>query len=139
MTRARFLDALDRYGPDLSRWPSALRPEAARLLDSDPEAARHHADAGRVAARLAEAARPVPIDAAFVGGLLDRVRRTAPASGAEFRPTLRLAALASVVLTAAFAAGFAAGYLDPLDQGDEMVAALLFGGGPAGVDTGGRL
>jgi hypothetical protein len=133
MTRQEFEAALDRYGPDLSRWPERLGDEAAALIGHDAAAAGLLADAERLRRILAEAVRPVPVDAALVGTILTRIDRPQQATAVALRATPRLAAVASIGLIAALAVGFTAGYLQPSDTDDTAVAALVFAGEDPGV------
>src|SRR5258708_2163297 len=109
MTRDEFEAALDRYGPDLSRWPGQLGAPATELFAQDAAAARHLADAERLGQVLAEAVQTVPVDAALVGRILASASGSQRAHAAPLRATPRLAALASIGLVAVLAIGFAAG------------------------------
>jgi hypothetical protein len=128
MNVQEFEAALDRHGADLARWPEALRAGAADLLREDAEAARLLAAAERVAHLLGEAVEPIPVDAALVGRIIAGVQVPGRTEGElRLRPTRRLVAFASAAMLIALTIGFTAGYLIPTDEGDDAVAALVFG------------
>jgi hypothetical protein len=133
MTRDEFEASLDRYGPDLSQWPEPLRAPAGDLLAKDAAAARHLADARQLQQILAEAVGTVPVDAALIGRILAGAGRRHRAGAIPLRATPRLAALASIGLVAVLAIGFTAGYLQPADDDDMAVAALVFAGDDPGA------
>jgi anti-sigma-K factor RskA len=117
--------ALDRYGGDLARWPAAERPEAEMLIATDAQAAALVAAQRRLDAALAEAVRPLPVDAAMLGRIVSGV------AGAHHdypvRPTRRLVAWASAAMVAFLVTGYAVGLALPQSQGEDAFAGLLFG------------
>ena len=128
MTMDEFGKALDRYGGDLARWPNALRGEAEALTARDVEAAALLAQSARLDDLLAEAMRPLPVDAALIGrivaGIDDGVHHEI-----ALRPTPRLAAWAGVAMLAFLSVGYAAGLMLPASQGEDTFAGLMFGSG----------
>lgn len=57
MTPTRLADILDAYGADPARWPAAERKAALALLATEPDLARHQAEAATLDAALARWAR----------------------------------------------------------------------------------
>lgn len=124
MTRDEFDAGLDRYGGDLSRWPAALREEAAVLTAADADAAAALQAAQRLDALMVQVTAPTPVDAALIGRIVSRSRTGRGET--VLRPTGRLAGWVSAGLAATLMIGFAAGTLAPLDQSNDAVAELLF-------------
>ena len=122
--------ALDRYGGNLGRWPEPLRAEAGALIAGNPEAARLAAAAARLDGLLAEATRPIAVDAALIGrivaGVSDGVHHEL-----LLRPTPRLAAWAGAAMIAFLTAGYAVGLALPASQGEDALAGLMFGNSQA--------
>lgn len=54
MERGQFQDAIDRFGPDLARWPVVDRCAAEALMAGDPEAIAMLAEACRLDALIRE-------------------------------------------------------------------------------------
>ena len=119
-------EALDRYGGDLDRFPAALRAEAEALIAADAGAARIAADAARLDGVLAEAVRPMAVDAALIGRIVAGVRGDAEPE-LRLRPTRRLAAVAGAAMVAFLATGYAVGLALPASQGEDAFAGLIFG------------
>jgi hypothetical protein len=139
MTYEQFEATVSRYGGDLDAWPAAARAEAQALVATDPAAARLLAEAGRLDAALAALARPRPLDAAFVGGVLAGIRENRHRD-VMVRPTRRLAAWSGVAMAAFLAIGFAIGLAMPRSDGDDALAGLMFGAsGLTAVDGAGDL
>jgi hypothetical protein len=136
MTRKELQAALDRLGADLSRWPAPLRQKASALVAVDPLAARLVAAERQNAALIGEAVEAVPIDAAFIGRMVDGARE--PGTERSLVLSRRLAAWASVAMIVAVLGGFAAGFAVAPDETDSAAAALLFGTG-SGFPAGGIL
>jgi len=134
MTRDQFIDELDRYGGDLTRWPPALRQSADVLVAADTGAAAELEAARRLNVLLAEAIVPSQANAALIGRIVSR-------SGAKreetiLRPTRRLAGLASAAMLATLMIGFVAGAVAPVDQDTDTIAALLFSGAEEDIGWG---
>jgi hypothetical protein len=129
MTLDEFGEGLDRYGAELARWPAPHRAQAEALLRADGEAARLLAEAGAVAATLAQAMRPLPLDAAAAGRIVAAALGQETAAAASGLPAGgRLAALAALALVIALGLGFLAGSLAPAEDDEDTVAVLVFGG-----------
>lgn len=93
MTRERFRALADSYGADLQRWPEELRPQAATLLESSPEAREIIATARELDEAIGAAAaahsdsiwsgdRPEAALARLRNGVAAQIRPTANAAGA---------------------------------------------------------
>ena len=118
--------ALDRYGGDLARWPAAERAEAEALVASDAKAAALVAAARRLDGALAEAMRPMPVDAALIGRIVAGIGATGHHDVAV-RPTRRLFAWAGAAMVAFLVTGYAVGLALPASQGEDAFAGLMFG------------
>lgn len=75
MSLTAFDEALDRYGPQLARWPAPARAAAERLMAADERARALHAEAARLQDLLAQAARPQPLAAPVIGRLTAALAR----------------------------------------------------------------
>jgi hypothetical protein len=118
--------AFDRYGGDLARWPAALRAEAEALATGDTKAANLVAVAAKLDGALAEAMRPMPMDAALIGRIVSGIG----ASGLHdvtVRPTRRLIAWAGAAMVAFLVTGYAVGLVLPASEGEDAFAGLMFG------------
>lgn len=126
MNMEQFEHALDRYGSDVSRWPPALRTEAARLVASDDGAGRRAAAAQQLEATLADAVKPMPVDAALIGRIMAGIDGGArPDVGLHATP--RLAAWVGAAMIAFLSAGYVAGTLLPASDGEDTFASIMFG------------
>lgn len=119
-------EALDRYGGDLRRWPETMRSEAEAFAASDANAARLLAMAARLDDALAEAMRPMPVDAAMIGRIVSRLGNGKHHDFAV-RPTRRLAAWAGAAMVALLVTGYAVGLAVPASEGEDAFAGLIFG------------
>jgi hypothetical protein len=119
--------ALDRYGGDLARWPAALRAEAEMMMAaSDPRAAELIAAVSKLDGALAEAMRPMSMDAALIGRIVSGIG-TMDHRDLIVRPTRRLIAWASAATVAFLVTGYAVGIALPASQGEDAFAGLMFG------------
>lgn len=143
MMPAEFAAALDRAGGRIERWDAEARARAERLLADDAEAARAFAAQARVERVLAAVTAPRPVDAAFVGGVLARVRGAARPQRI-FRLTPRFAAAGATGLMLCFVVGIAMGLVVPGpaaadDSQDLAVLVLGVGADDADMLAGGLL
>src|SRR3990170_3265293 len=126
MNHDQFEEALSLYGGDLARLPATMRAAAEALVAGDERARRMLADAARIDHLLAEAVRPLPIDAAMMGRIIAGIgngRR----HDVAIRPTGRLVAWAGGAMAVFLVVGFAAGVALPANQGEDALAGLMFG------------
>lgn len=119
-------EALDRYGGDLRRWPEAMRSEAEAFAANDANAARLLAMAARLDNVLAEAMRPMPVDAAMIGRIVSHLGDASP-HDFSVQPTRRLAAWAGAAMVALLVTGYAVGLALPASEGEDAFAGLIFG------------
>jgi hypothetical protein len=130
MTIGEFTDYVDRFGPDLGRWPAPMRDAAARLAESDIAAARLQAEAERVETAVATLATPRPLEAPHVSRLVKALADRRSRYGGDVLVSLRRprAAFAlTLVAGLCFALGVVAGGdMDALSD-DTSVAALVGG------------
>jgi hypothetical protein len=126
MTLDEFSRGLDRYGPDLARWPESEQSVARAFLREDQRAAALHASALRLDALLGATVAPVPMDARLLGRIVSGTAGSA--DGVVFRPTRRFVVAASAALVALFILGFGLGTTAGFDLGDDVTASLLFSG-----------
>ena len=118
--------ALDRYGGDFTRWPAALRAEAEALTVSDAKAAKLISTSLKLDGALAEAMRPMPVDAALIGRIVSGISAVGYHDVAV-KPTRRLIAWAGAATVAFLVTGYAAGIALPASQGEDAIAGLMFG------------
>ena len=118
--------ALDRYGGDLKRWPAPLRAEAEALIASDAKAAKLAGDTAQLDALLADAVKPIAVDAALMGRIVAGIGNGIHHEVA-LRPTPRFAAWAGAAMIAFLTAGYVAGIALPASQGEDALAGLMFG------------
>jgi hypothetical protein len=118
--------ALDRYGGELTRWPAALRAEAEALAVGDAKAAKLIGTSLKLDGTLAEAMRPMHVDAAMIGRIVSGIS-TAGYHDVAVRPTRRLFAWAGAATVAFLVTGYAAGIALPASQGEDAIAGLMFG------------
>lgn len=122
--------ALDRCGGDLARWPAALRAEAEMIAASDPRAAELIDALSKLDGALAEAMRPMSMDAALIGRIVSGIG-TMDHHDLIVRPTRRLVAWAGAVTVAFLVTGYAVGIALPASQGEDAFAGLMFGNSAA--------
>jgi len=134
MMKEQLEEGLDRYGGDLTRWPAALRAEAEALTARDAGAARLVAAAARLDDTLAEAMRPMPVDAALIGRIVAHIGDGFHHDVAV-RPTGRLVAWAGAAMVAFLVTGYAAGVALPASQGEDAFAGLMFGNSASSTAT----
>jgi hypothetical protein len=118
--------ALDRYGGDLTRWPATLLAEAQTLTASDPRATKLIAAAAKLDGALAEAMRPMPVDAALIGRIVSGIGAVGH-HDVTIRPTRRLIAWAGAATVAFLVTGYVVGIALPASQGEDAFAGLMFG------------
>jgi len=131
MTRQEFLQALDRHGGHLDRWPAHMREAAQAFAETDAAAAKELARLGSFEAAVARATAPGDVDAALVGRIVGAVAaQGGGGSGTHetvLTPTPRFFAFASAMTAAILVVGFVAGMSVPADTGNDAFAGLLFG------------
>lgn len=131
MTRNEFMQALDRHGGRIDRWPHEVRDAARAFAAGDPAAARELARAAALEASLERLVAPADVDAAFVGRIVAGVqtdgRTAATPAEAVLRPNPRLFAFAGALAVATLMVGYVAGMSLPAETGDDAFAGLLFG------------
>lgn len=131
MTRQEFLQALDRYGGHLDRWPAEIRDAARTFAEGDRDAAGELSRLAGLERSLQRATAPGNVDAAFVGRVVGAVTahgtEASVAAETVLRPTPRFFAFASAATAAILLAGFMAGASVPADTGSDAFASLLFG------------
>lgn len=118
--------ALDRYGGDLTRWPAALRADAEALAANSAEATKLIAAASKLDSALAEAMRPMPMDAALIGRIVSGIGG-AGHHDLAVRPTRRLVAWVGAATVAFLVTGYAVGIALPASQDEDAFAGLMFG------------
>ncbi len=118
--------ALDRYGSDFARWPSAERAEAEAIFATNPHAATLLATSRRLDLAIAAAMQPMPLDAAFVGRIVAHIGERTHHDVAV-KATPRLYAWAGAAMAVFLITGFAAGLALPTSQGEDAFAGLMFG------------
>ncbi|WP_394694201.1 hypothetical protein [Hyphobacterium sp.] len=114
MDMKEFESLAESWGGDIARWPEAVRPAAAALLEAEPSAAACLREAAQLDAILAEE-MPVP-----ASDLLERRIMRAfpkPAFDADWR---RPAVAAAAALVIGLMGGFAGGTLVPAQQDDTI-------------------
>jgi hypothetical protein len=118
--------ALDRYGSDFARWPSAERAEAEAMFASNPHAASLLATQRRIDRAISAAMQPMPVEAAFVGRIAAHIGERAH-HDVPIRTTPRFYAWAGAAMVMFLVGGFAAGVALPTTQTDDSYASLMFG------------
>lgn len=125
MAMTAFLDALDRYGAPIERWPAALQQAARALTASEPAARQALGEAARLGAALAALPR-APADPSYAIRIAARVREQATAAADQFGLG-RLMAWGSTALAASMVAGFLAGSaVTPSADTSSSLAELVF-------------
>ena len=123
MELQHFLEHLDELGPDLERWPAAIRQDARKLLEQSPAAADALADAKTLAnllAALPPVRAPAHLAGRIAGAVADPPQRLLDWLGASlWRPAV------AAGLPLAF--GFLVGVLLPPSQTDDSEMMLDIG------------
>lgn len=102
MTLEEFGEALLRFGGNLERWPQEEAKKAARLVESEPVAAKMLVDFSAFERTVADAVEPPPFGAAEIGAVLAVLDRPAE----TWWPAPRFWVASAGVTALSFAAGF---------------------------------
>jgi hypothetical protein len=125
--------AVDRFGGDLTRWPTTQRAEAEALIVNDRTAAAIFDVAARLDGALVRAMEPTVLDAALMGRIVAGLDNGAHHDVAV-RPTRRLAAWAGAAVAAFLITGYAVGLALPTTQDDDTIATVIFGDSVTSID-----
>jgi hypothetical protein len=107
----RFEEALDRYGPELERWPLAERAAAATLLVTDAAARAVHAEAKRLQGLLGSVVSTAPLRPGAAERILAGIaaRRAVPPDPLALLARPRAAMALTAVAVMMFALGAVGG------------------------------
>jgi hypothetical protein len=102
----QFTDRLDRYGPEIERWPAEVRASAATWLLTHPDARYQQARAALVAQNMRSLMQARELDSAAFGRLARGIqarKRAAVSPWLHVRP--KMLAAAAMLMIAVFAGG----------------------------------
>ena len=131
----RFEEALDRYGPELERWPLAERAAAATMLVTDAAARAVHAEAMRLQGILERIVSTAPLRPGAAERILAGIaaRRAAPPDPLAILARPRAAMAMTAVAVMMFALGAVGGsgeFGSRLTQFSNSVSGYSIAGDP---------